>query len=380
MMQTYYAPAERLEGGVLHRDIECVVHSPVISTLLKFSYGILAILNEERQILALNATFLDMLGIEDPADILGLRPGEVLQCIHAHEMEGGCGTSEYCSSCGAAISMVASLKTEQPVKRLCALVIEKGNKKQEMLLAVRCQRIVIGKRTYLTLFLTDITHEHQSVILERVFFHDMNNIVSAILGSSELLSKDPEYNYELISGIYTSSMLLAREIAIQRSILNKGVSGYRPELSQMPVKRIIGDIRDLFFAHPLTRDREIVLPVIGARLSLITDRPLLVRILVNMITNALEATEPKGSVTLSVEQVSKSISFVVWNKASIPKNIQKRIFQRNFSTRPEAGRGLGTYSMKYIGEQLLGGNVGFSSSESDGTRFWLTLNPRGFRT
>jgi signal transduction histidine kinase len=38
------------------------------------------------------------------------------------------------------------------------------------------------------------------------------------------------------------------------------------------------------------------------------------------------------------------------------------------------GQGLGTYSMKLLDEQLLGGRVTFSSSSADGTCFRLHLS------
>jgi sensor histidine kinase regulating citrate/malate metabolism len=53
-----------------------------------------------------------------------------------------------------------------------------------------------------------------------------------------------------------------------------------------------------------------------------------------------------------------------------------RIFQRNYSTKSDSGRGLGTYSMKLFGETYLGGKVDFTSSESEGTTFHLRL-PKG---
>ena len=109
------------------------------------------------------------------------------------------------------------------------------------------------------------------------------------------------------------------------------------------------------------------MPTISQDIRITTDHALVVRILVNMIKNALEATQENGQVSLSVEQISHSVSFVVWNEGLIPKNIQKRIFQRNFSTREETGRGLGAYSMKYFGEQILGGCVDFTSSKSAST-------------
>ncbi len=63
----------------------------------------------------------------------------------------------------------------------------------------------------------------------------------------------------------------------------------------------------------------------------------------------------------------------VWNRQEIPPLAAKRIFQRNFSTKAEYGRGIGTYSMKIIGEQILSGNVSFCSSAAEGTTFFLSL-------
>jgi sensor histidine kinase regulating citrate/malate metabolism len=63
----------------------------------------------------------------------------------------------------------------------------------------------------------------------------------------------------------------------------------------------------------------------------------------------------------------------VWNHQSIPEDIARRVFQRNFSTKEEAGRGVGTYSMKLLGEQILGGRVRFSTSPEEGTVFSFSL-------
>jgi sensor histidine kinase regulating citrate/malate metabolism len=67
------------------------------------------------------------------------------------------------------------------------------------------------------------------------------------------------------------------------------------------------------------------------------------------------------------------VVFSVWNAEVISPPIASRIFQRNFSTKEEPGRGLGTFSMKLIGEQLLGGRVYFESTSTSGTTFFLRL-------
>ncbi len=97
------------------------------------------------------------------------------------------------------------------------------------------------------------------------------------------------------------------------------------------------------------------------------------RVLCNMIINALEATDVNGLVKVWAEEKKAELSFYSWNNRVIPESVTNRIFQRNFSTKQQSGRGIGTYSMKLFGETILGGKVSFSSSETDGTVFRLSL-------
>jgi sensor histidine kinase regulating citrate/malate metabolism len=49
-----------------------------------------------------------------------------------------------------------------------------------------------------------------------------------------------------------------------------------------------------------------------------------------------------------------------------------QLFKRSFSTKG-LDRGLGTYSMKILGERYLKGKVYFTTSEEDGTSFFFDL-------
>ena len=100
---------------------------------------------------------------------------------------------------------------------------------------------------------------------------------------------------------------------------------------------------------------------------------MLLRVLFNMIINALEATAKKGVVKVWLEHEDAFLSFFVWNSQKIPQKITNRIFQRNFSSKEQAGRGIGTYSMKLFGEKILGGKVSFRTSLEQGTVFKFSL-------
>ena len=65
--------------------------------------------------------------------------------------------------------------------------------------------------------------------------------------------------------------------------------------------------------------------------------------------------------------------FAVHNDAVIPAKQQQRIFIYGNSSKGE-GRGLGTYSMKLIGETYLHGRVWFKSEEGFGTEFYFEID------
>jgi PAS domain-containing protein len=87
--ETYFAPARRAGEAELRREIDFVAGSPVMTVLLRTANGLLAVLNVDRQVIAVNDAFLKELGIGDPRAVFGLRPGEVIQCFHADDMPGG---------------------------------------------------------------------------------------------------------------------------------------------------------------------------------------------------------------------------------------------------------------------------------------------------
>ncbi len=120
-MNTYFASPERASDADLKKEIEEASKNLVVDELLHSVGGVLAVLNEHRQILAVNEGLIEMLGIPDAGEVLGLRPGEAVHCVHCNEMPGGCGTSRACASCGAVVSIVSSLASDRPEEGTCAL-------------------------------------------------------------------------------------------------------------------------------------------------------------------------------------------------------------------------------------------------------------------
>ncbi|MDM8525549.1 HAMP domain-containing sensor histidine kinase [Desulfococcaceae bacterium HSG8] len=371
-MDTYFAPPERTEKKELVAEIKMVDKSPVISGFLHSIGGLLAILDKHRQIIALNDSFLKMIGINDPYAALGLRTGEALKCIHSGKNPGGCGTSKFCSTCGAAIAIVSSLKNNKPFERTCALTARRGERTVDIALSVRSQPIEIEGNIFLLLFLQDITAEQQRAALERTFFHDINNMLGGLLGASEMLCLENNHS-NLVKIINKSSLRLKNELDIQKCLSQSETGAYHPLWQEIYDSQVVEELKTCFTSHSAAKNKTIEFPSNTPHIAVKTDMSLLLRILGNMLTNALEATEENGTVKLWVEHINSFLTFCIWNSMPISKDIAQRIFQRNFSTKKGAGRGIGTYSMKLFGEQILAGKVGFTTSKKEGTVFTLSL-------
>jgi signal transduction histidine kinase len=54
------------------------------------------------------------------------------------------------------------------------------------------------------------------------------------------------------------------------------------------------------------------------------------------------------------------------------QDVQLQIFKRSYSTKG-SGRGLGTYSIKLLGEKFLKGKVWFESEIEKGTTFYFEI-------
>ncbi len=95
---------------------------------------------------------------------------------------------------------------------------------------------------------------------------------------------------------------------------------------------------------------------------------LLLRVLCNMIKNALEACGKGETVTAGCARQDGHVEFRVHNPGCMPREVQLQVFQRSFSTKG-TGRGLGTYSIKLLTERYLHGHVSFISTPEQGTTF-----------
>ena len=317
-----------------------------------------------------NKGLLDSLGLPASAEILGKRPGEIVNCIHATQSPAGCGTSESCRQCGIVQAVLQSQAKGTTIVSECRIFTANGESYE---FTVRASPYTLDNREFTIVSLLDISDRKRRHALERTFFHDVNNILMPIVGFSELLETSdlPDDIGKSINMIKHASKELAAEIASHRKLL-------QAEDGELSLEFAAG-VSSVALIKELVRlsantwcDRHILRGEHCHDFVITTDRTLLYRILYNMVKNAAEACSRDEAISVSCFRDNTSGVFSVHNPGFMPPSIQLQLFQRSFSTKGK-GRGIGTYSMKLFGERYLKGKVWFSTSENEGTTFFISL-------
>lgn len=370
-MVTGFAPAERASAATLEQQADMLLDIDLLDKLYEAISEIVLILNRQRQIVFCNEHFARLLGCQNRRALIGLRMGEAIGCMHACEVDG-CGTSEFCSTCGAVRAILNAQQGRTDVKECRVL---RGPQGDAMDLLVRATPLNFRGEEFTIFAALDISHEKRRNALERVFFHDLMNTATAIqLLSSNLSRAGLGKLSEISSGIHQGVEQLIEEIASQRDLIQAENNELPVRPVEMTSKALLAQVLDTYGSFAAVRGCELVVSGETENTVFRSDPRIVARVVGNMIKNALEACKEGERVTVSSQPADSggSVRFSVHNPAFMPREVQLQLFKRSFSTKG-AGRGLGTYSMKLLTERYLKGRIDFASSEAEGTTFTVTL-------
>ena len=372
-VKTYFAPPGLALPALLAQQVERVAAHPMTSNLLEIFGGVLVVLNADRQIIAANKSLLSLIGIENPDGVLGQRPGEALRCTNVDEAPSGCGTSKRCRSCGAVLAILACQKDDAPRQAECHVTVVRGEHREAHEFLARATPLKMGGQTFMALTLQDIRGRKRRDALQRVFFHDLLNVVSMLVADVDYLQDDSALNddHELRQRIAQLTDEVVAIVREQRDLMTLESGRYWATPRLTTASLLVKDLETKFRNHALTTDRALIVDS-QQDVEFSVDSNLLARVLTNMLKNAFEASPRGKNVRLWWSRQDDRLRFNVENEGEIPAQVAERVFERYFTTKDEEGRGLGTYGMKLLGERFLGGVVSFETSPA-GTIFSIEL-------
>ena len=368
-LHTDYAPAERDEINIINKKYDIFNKKNEFAIIANSIPDIFLILNKKRQTVYANQRMLDFLNNQDITSVLGKRPGEILNCIHATETCGGCGTTEFCSTCGAVNAILKSLNGKDSVEE-CRIITENND---ALDLRVWATPYYMDGEIYSIFAVQDISGEKRREQLERIFFHDILNTAGGIYGISQVIREYPEEARDFKEMLYDVAENLIDEIKAQKQLLAAESGELGVSITEIKSSDVLESVYNTYSKHIVAENKFLIIDETSEDILIHTDYTLLKRIIGNLVKNALEASSEGQTVKIGVQKINDKIRFWVHNETVVPKNVQLQLFQRSFSTK-EPGRGLGTYSVKLLTEKYLSGKVNFISNNENGTTFYVSFD------
>ena len=234
----------------------------------------------------------------------------------------------------------------------------------------------ISGSTYVMLSFSDISDQKRRGALERIFFHDILNTASSLRVYLDLLGRgetSPERRQGLLKRLSVVCDTLEEEIQGQKLMLSAENGTLRAQRNLIESRALAAQVTRQAEGLEIARGRTVGVAPFSEQFTFISDDALVKRILGNMLKNALEASPEGAAVSIGFRRNGdREIVLSVHNPSFMDRAVQVQVFKRYFSTKGE-GRGLGTWGMKLLAEEYLGGRVSFATSVESGTTFSLAL-------
>ena len=355
-------------------DYNSIIASDSLKNLLNSLPYIVAILNSSRQIIFSNDVLIENFDKQSIEEILGLRTGEAISCVHAKPNKAGCGNTDNCNHCGAVQAVIESQKNDAKVVKECRVTTSIKEKEVSFDFLVTANPFKWNNSNYVILSFNDISNTKRRNFLENLFFHDVVNKVGSLNGFLELIKHfdDPIKIKEFLNKAIAISNDITDDILSQRDLLAAESDELMVYKTNLLTGEIINTVVNLMMHHDVAKNKVISIDNNSSNVTINTDISIFKRVLINALKNALEAIEPTNKITIGCEHRDGGIIFWVHNPTFISKDIELQIFQRSFSTKGY-NRGLGTYSIKMLTEKYLGGKVYFTTNKEKGTTFFIQL-------
>lgn len=216
--------------------------------------------------------------------------------------------------------------------------------------------------------------------------HDLNNILGAVLGFSELLSSQEDLSdesAEYVSGIIKVCSRAQDFIGQIMALSRKTVS--RTEV--FSIKKLVKDSAD-FVKSSVPDNTLLKVELSEDDINIEADPVQINQVIINIVNNALYAVENKnGAIGLSLSKITASPENLMGLEpgreyaeirindtgCGIPKEISSRVFDSFFSTKPKGeGSGMGLSVALGIAKKFRG-NIVFESTPNSGSDFFVYL-------
>lgn len=349
-----------------------------IQAVLDGITDLMAVLSDDSKIQRVNHVFHQWFPSVDP---LGRFSPEIL-----------CGKEEICEHC----PVKRSLQNDDIVKELCINKVD-GKYKHIRVIASPLESGVTGKRQIL-LSMRDVTLEKEFQaqfyqaekmatigVLAAGVAHEINNPLAGISGFAEGLQRRiglirNKVDQHVVEDFEEYTQTIINECIRCRDIVQTLLTFSRPVASSLIPVNINNCVRDTLFIlkHHFKEHHNVAIkPELEETLPLIMgDEPQLKQVIINLITNAFDATGENGEIKIqTIINEENGVTIIVEDSGcGIPLELQGKLFEPFFTTKPAGKGSIGIgLSTCFTIVNNHGGSIAVTSNEGQGSTFRVML-------
>ena len=229
----------------------------------------------------------------------------------------------------------------------------------------------------------NITKEKQALLAKQAFLenmsHDIRTPMAGVCGLSQLLYENYEQfnaktTKEMLHDIKRSAETLLEFLDHILQVCTLGNDAVKKEIIDLNV--LIDEVIQML--SPALQQTDLIMEVQCPSLFVHTDKFRLLRILLNILSNAIKFT-PKGKIKISVDATAKNVIIDTEDTGiGIPEDRLEQIFEQFYKVRPSnqsaefRGCGLGLYVVRLMLEDI-GGKIQVESELNRGSKFSIVL-------
>lgn len=356
--------SERASAAGVQAQADLLAAVPVLQRVLDAIPSMAMLLNPQRQLVLANRRLVEFAGAEESNDLLGQRPGEILECVHAIECGDGCGTTPYCAVCGS-LRAIADAQLGYRQAQVCLMVRRTAGGTEPLELEVSAAPIDISEERFTLVCLNSAADRVHRDRLEYGILPQATALATEIealtrAAADEAGTSDARRHALRLLGAASKRLALLVHAHSELAAAETG---------RLAVTRRSVSARELL-SQATGPEIRLDLPPEDAAVE--TDPDFAQIVLREILLNARQATPQEGMVSAGFRALETHVDFWVHNPGDMERIVQLQVFSRAFSTRAP-GRGYGAYFAKLVTERYLGGSLSFTSAAGEGTTFTARL-------
>ncbi|MDO9067450.1 MAG: response regulator [Deltaproteobacteria bacterium] len=308
------AERRRVESALMEQERE-------LSTIFENAPFMMMLLDRERRIRRVNGLACSFTG-SSADDMIDRRSGEALHCIRALDTSEGCGSSPRCRDCVVRLTVLDTLETGQIHHMVeASLPLTVQEKELTIPFLISTAKVMVGDEPMVLLSLQDISEYkkleaqlHHAQKMESIgtlaggIAHDFNNILTVIIGYGQValmeMSADAPHRQNI------EQMLTAAERAahLTRDLLLFS----RKQISDKKIENLNEIVQSLekFLRRVIGEDISCTITLADGAIPVFADAHQLEQVLMNFATNARDAMQNGGSLTISTERIRLDEAFI----------------------------------------------------------------------